>query len=206
MRKLLLIGILAVVLLTPLLVQTVFSNPDVGLGYISAFVPATQDKNGMWNVSQGGTYTVTLKEVEFDHADISVHGSYTDGTKWEIVIGTDIAATGAMHPRGWYYTFTVNLPSGAGCTGTIHYRKGASDGSGNPNGMTHVAAEEAAGVWDPTVHYHKQKAGHFKFYYADGTPIPCQEMGVPEFPFATAVVTSLGLAGAFLVRRRTKKA
>lgn len=223
MKRMLVLGILVLVLFAPLMtitMQRALAEPDptVGLGYIFDFDPSPysydiatvdgiKDPQGSFKVNQGVSYLVTLREVEFNHADISVHGSYMDGTKWEIVIGTDIPADGTDPSNGWYYWFTVTIPDtpGAGCTGTVHYRKGASDTSGNPNDETHVAAEEPAAVWDPMVNDHHQKAGHFKVYYPGGDAVPCVEVGVPEFPFASAVAISLGLIGALLIRRRQKK-
>ncbi len=221
MKRMLVFGLVVFVLFAPLMTiatQRAFADPHptVGLGYIFDFdhtpyeydldVDGSQDAQKNWVVSGGVTYLVTLREVEFDHANISVHGKYQDGTKWEIVIGTDIANDGSeVSGRGWYYWFSVVIPSSAGCTGTVHYRKGPSDASGNPNGETHNAAEEPADVWDPTVQNHFQKTGHFKLYYTDGKPVPCEALGVPEFPFASAVATSIGLIGALLIKRRQKK-
>jgi len=210
MKRMIALGILILFLLTPLMtmiVQRAIADPSptVGLGVLTV-LGTTQDAQGNWIVNPGVTYTMNITEVEFNHADISVHGKYTNGFDWSIVIGIDIAATGTMaNGRGWFYVFSVTIPGEAGCTGTVHYRKGASDTSGNPDGEIHVAAEKPATEWDPTVNEHHQVAGHFKLYYLGGGEIPCVAPGVPEFPFVSAVVTSLGLIGALLIRRRQNK-
>jgi len=221
MKTKLAFGFTVLILLAPLMtifMQRAVASPDptVGLGYIFDFDPSPysydittvdgiKDAQGNFKVNQGVTYLVTLREVEFDHANISVHGKNMDGTPWSITIGYDIAASGVDPSNGWYYWFTVTIPDTAGCTGTIHYEKGSSDTSGNPNGETHVAAEEPAAIWDPMVNNHGQYAGHFKVYYLNGEPVPCVAPGVPEFPFVSAVATSLGLIGTLLIRRRQKK-
>lgn len=224
MKRMQVFGLVVLVLFAPLMtiiIQRAIASPDpdpmVGLGYIfdvdstmtyDLIVQGSQDGTGKWIVNPGVTYLVTLREVEYNYASISVHGSYTDASKWEIIIGTDIAASGT-ELRGtdstWYYWFTVTIPSGAGCTITIHYKQGPSDTSGNPNSETHVAAETRAASWVPGTSDPTQYAGKLKNYYPTGGAVPCVAPGVPEFPFVSAVVTSLGLIGALLIRRRQKK-
>lgn len=220
MKRILLIGFVLVLSapLMTIIMQRAFASPDpqVGLGYIfdvdplpapyDFIVQGSQDPTGKWIVNPGVTYVITLREVEYNYARISIHGSYTDGSEWTIVRGLDIPNDGAdPSGRGWVYYFDVTIPDNAGCTITIHYEQGPSDTSGNPNSETHVAAQTAASSWVPGTSVPDQFAGKLKNYYPGGGAIPCEAAGVPEFPFMSAVATSLGLIGALLVRRRQKK-
>ena len=206
-RTVVIVSLFFLVLVVPMvtIVPNVYANPGAndGLGYISNVEGTSQDGNGMWIVVPSSTYWVVLSQMEFDHADISVHGSYTDGTPW-VISFPNLAATGTSTP-GWYYRFKVAIPANAGCTIVIHYYKSDSDGSGNPDLGQRHAADAPAAVWDPTVRDHGQGIGHLKTYYVGGGPVPCQVFSTPEFPLSTAAITSLGLIGALVIRRRQSK-
>jgi len=197
MRKSLLIGVLILTVLIPLLIlsaQVAFAEPDIAPGELTevyydgttTLVPYI-DVGGdgrRWIVVPGGLYSVHLTEVELPDGTTTVWIKGTDritGEPWTIEL------TGQVITGGVITTSVFEIPETAGCTIVVAY--------GTIGHLAH----------DPIK---PQMPGHMKTYYDDeppfDNPVPCEVYITPEFPFASAIVVSLGLLAMLAVRRRLK--
>jgi len=196
MRKSLLVGILMLAMLVPLLTlsaQVAFAEPDIAPGelthvYKSGGILAPSTVPGgdglRWIVVPGQSYYVHLTGVELSDGTTTVwiKGTTNTGVAWTIKLEDQVVSGGEIT------TDLFQIPSNAGCTIVVAYWKAG-----------HLAH-------DPIK---PEMPGHMKTYYDDeepyDNPIPCEPVGAPEFPFASAMVVSLGLLAMLAVRRRQKR-
>ena len=191
LKKLLLTGILALVILIPLTVQ--IAQASIGEGVLAdvidcdtgVSVPKTPDNLGAFVVIPGGRYRVRLTNIEAEFTSpitVYIKGKHTDGSSWIITLESQ-----TITEKREIETDCFTIPSTAGCTIVVAY--------GTPG---HLACD-----LNPP-----PQPGHMKTFYDDeppfDNPVPCEAPGVPEFTLGSAIVVSLGLLAAYVVRRRQK--
>lgn len=193
MKRPLLIGVLTLAVLIPLTTQVAFSNPGVGPGVLANVyycdgteVPYVDPGNDgrRFVVVPGGSYKVHLTNIELADGTTTVYikGTNTNGESWMIKLENQVVSGGEI------MTDCFPIDEDAGCTIVVAYS--------HPG---HLAQ-------DPIT---PGMPGHMKTYYDDvppfDNPVPCEAPGIPEFTLGSAIVVLLGLAAAYVVRRRKKK-
>lgn len=132
-------------------------------------------------VVPGGSYKAVITNVEEalwgQYVDVWIKGKNQDGTKWQIHLTNQLVET-----DGSITTDVFEIPETAGCTIQVAYYEIGKE-TANPTGPG---------------------TGHMKTYDQAGNPVPCEGVGVPEFPFAPETIAALGLAAWTAVRRRRK--
>lgn len=139
--------------------------------------------NPFFVVVPGERYRVVITGITdyTGSVPVFIKGKYQDGTSWIIELEDQEIVEGEI------FSDCFQIPGRAGCTIVVAY------------GHQGNLAAESQGSNNP---------GHMKTYYDDDepfdNPVPCDGVGVPEFPFAPEAIAALGLVVWTAVRRRRK--
>ena len=180
-------GALLLVLLSPV-VRMTFA--DVGPGILfdvqypdGTSVPKEFGGQGQtfFIVVPGGQYKVIITDVEVSlrgtSVDVWIKGKNQDGSIWQVLLpGQGVTQDGTITSREF------QIPSTAGCTIQVAYYQIGHE-TANPTGPG---------------------AGHMKTYDTFGNPVPCGEVGLPEFPLGPEAIAAAGLLAVLAIRRKQR--
>jgi hypothetical protein len=184
-------GALLLVLLSPV-VRMTFA--DVGPGILSdvqypngTSVPTELGGQGQtfFIVVPGGNYRVIITNVEVslwgESVDVWIKGKNQDGSIWQVLLpGQEVTQDGTITSSEF------QIPSTAGCTIQVAYYQIGHE-TANPTGPG---------------------TGHMKTYYDDtppfDNPVPCGEVGLPEFPLGPEAIAAAGLLAVLAIRRKQR--
>jgi hypothetical protein len=184
----------SVLLLVLLSFVTMVAFADVGPGTLSdvqypdgTSVPTEYGGQGQtfFIVVPGDSYQVVITDVEEalrgTLVGVWIKGKNQDGTKWQVYLPDQ-----QVDSAGKITTGVFTIPQTAGCTIQVAYYQIGHE-TANPTGPG---------------------TGHMKTYYDDiepfDNPVPCEEVGLPEFQLGPEAIAALGLVAWIAVRRRRK--